>query len=301
MTEYYARSVYDIIPKMDYPPGDPNYTIGDMIITGSSQRASTFPPYFKWSTWRAFNGSVAGTKDPWVATTAACWLQMYIGMLDGHYYDVTNYTLTSGPAGTSLDTTPRNWTFSGSNDGITWTLLDTRTNEIYWGYGEQRVYTLASPGDYTYYKLNVTHNNYSISGSVIGEFSLRGRNIFLAPDAAGMGIYPAAGMCGIDVQSALPNNGIYALLRADIGGIMAYRKIKISSFSLRKENGETKYISVVLPSLVEADSIADMADGTLHLWRMNNGVATEIGNLALSDIRIDEGGKNQSITLQANA
>ncbi|WP_131539640.1 T9SS type B sorting domain-containing protein [Pedobacter nototheniae] len=75
-------------------------------------------------------------------------------------YVVNGYTLTTANDSPSRD--PRDWTFSGSNDGNQWVILDTRTQE---GGLESRLkkftYYLTNPGTtaYKFYKINFTNNN----------------------------------------------------------------------------------------------------------------------------------------------
>lgn len=59
-----------------------------------------------------------------------------------------------------LGRAPKTWTFKGSNDGSGFTTLDTQTNVAAWSATEERSYSIASPGSYTYYRLEVTatHN-----------------------------------------------------------------------------------------------------------------------------------------------
>ena len=54
---------------------------------------------------------------------------------------------------------PKSWSLLGSNDGVSWTTLDTQTNQADTVSGDTRTYTVASPGSYKYYRLNVTANN----------------------------------------------------------------------------------------------------------------------------------------------
>lgn len=66
--------------------------------------------------------------------------------------------------GWSVDTwsnrCPKSWTFEGSNDGSTWTTLDTRTNvdQNIWIRWVERFFPISSPNSYLYYRLNVTAN-----------------------------------------------------------------------------------------------------------------------------------------------
>lgn len=55
---------------------------------------------------------------------------------------------------------PKSWTFQGSNDGSTWTTLDTRTGETGWATGEVRTYNIPKQVVvYQYYRFNFLENN----------------------------------------------------------------------------------------------------------------------------------------------
>ncbi len=55
---------------------------------------------------------------------------------------------------------PKSWTFSGSNDGSTWTVLDSQANETGWSTnGEERYYQFENSTAYEYYKFDCTANN----------------------------------------------------------------------------------------------------------------------------------------------
>lgn len=66
------------------------------------------------------------------------------------------YTVTSAAGSDTLD--PRDWVVEGSNDGVAWDLLDTRTGERFAWRQQTRVFLLAQPVGYAYYRLSVTAN-----------------------------------------------------------------------------------------------------------------------------------------------
>lgn len=80
------------------------------------------------------------------------------------------YTFTSANDASGRD--PKNWTLNGSNDGNTWTVVDTRTNEMFAARGLTNRYEIAGiPQAYKYYRVFLTANN----GSTIfqmGEWRL---------------------------------------------------------------------------------------------------------------------------------
>lgn len=72
---------------------------------------------------------------------------------------VATYALAPLNMSGNTSRTPSAWTFDGSNDGSSWTTLDTITSQTGWSVGEIRTYTIASPGSYVYYRLNISANN----------------------------------------------------------------------------------------------------------------------------------------------
>jgi len=109
--------------------------------------------------WLAFNGD---RTNGWQASSVPCWLQLDIGAGNGWILD--SYGIAGGYAGAPNG--PQAWTMEGSNDGTTWTTLDTQTGQTTgWGFSPGgavlNTYTIASPGTttYRYFRLNVTANN----------------------------------------------------------------------------------------------------------------------------------------------
>src|SRR5690606_38886916 len=67
---------------------------------------------------------------------------------------LTGYALTTTTAGADLD--PRSWRFEASNDGATWTTLDTRTDVASGSRGGERAFTVANTVAYALYRLTIT-------------------------------------------------------------------------------------------------------------------------------------------------
>ena len=67
--------------------------------------------------------------------------------------EISHYTLTSG---ITEHGDPTSWTLSGSADGSDWQVLDTRTGETFRWRRQTRPYTVAKPGSYRRYRLDVT-------------------------------------------------------------------------------------------------------------------------------------------------
>lgn len=106
--------------------------------------------------WKAFDHSaVPWANDYWwcgVIGGGQSWIQIAI---PGNINIVEGYAITANPI-LSQNNAPKAWTLQGSNDGIAWTVLDTRTNEITWGQSERRAYSAVASLAYAYYKLDFT-------------------------------------------------------------------------------------------------------------------------------------------------
>ena len=56
---------------------------------------------------------------------------------------------------------PRMWTFSGSNDGVSWRVLDRRSCETGWNNGEYRYYSFRNRRAYRKYRITFDHDGYT--------------------------------------------------------------------------------------------------------------------------------------------
>jgi putative alpha-1,2-mannosidase len=67
---------------------------------------------------------------------------------------IKQYTLTS--AGDLPARDPRSWNLQGSQDGTTWTTIDSRTDLSFDDRRQTRAFVVAHPGSYTSYRLQIT-------------------------------------------------------------------------------------------------------------------------------------------------
>jgi hypothetical protein len=65
-----------------------------------------------------------------------------------------SYALTSANDVPGRD--PKSWMLQGSTDGATWKQLDSRTGQTFTARFQKKSYTIATPGSYGYYRLNIT-------------------------------------------------------------------------------------------------------------------------------------------------
>jgi hypothetical protein len=92
----------------------------------------------------------------WLAfVNPPCWLAY--DFKDEQAYKISSYAMTS--ANDAAERDPTEWTLEGSNDGgTTWTVVDTRTGEGFSDRLQTREFTVATPGVYKKYRLNITKN-----------------------------------------------------------------------------------------------------------------------------------------------
>ena len=115
----------------------------------------------------------------WLDTSSTSWLQFKLSEPEA----VIKYALTS--ANDSAGRDPRNWNFAGSNDGVNWTQLDTRTNEIFNERFQTNVYEFENETEYLFYRLNITANS-GQPYTQLAEFQLSNGIVLPPPLASDM-------------------------------------------------------------------------------------------------------------------
>ena len=144
------------------------YTPEADIATGGTASASADNAGNGEGAAQAFDGNI-NTKwyDP--VTGGTGWLQYQLASAAS----VDTYVLTS--AGDVPQRDPASWQFQGSNNGTTWTTLDTETGQVFANRGQAQNYNLTNTTSYLYYRLNVTANSggsgYGIQLAELGLFS----------------------------------------------------------------------------------------------------------------------------------
>jgi F5/8 type C domain len=113
--------------------------------------------------WDAFDGDLT-TK--WTASTSTGTLALDLGSAQ----QLSTYGII-GPISGQATLGPKTWTFEGSNNNSTWTVLNTQTNVSSWSALETRYYSISTTGSYRYYRLNITVNQGSGNLSIV-EFLL---------------------------------------------------------------------------------------------------------------------------------
>lgn len=143
--------------------------------------------------WQAFDASDTSMWISEVGETPA-WIAYDFGSprnIDQYSLTFVNGSLTSRA--------PKDWTFEGWNSS-SWVILDTRTGETNWAGTETRTYSVASPGNYAKYRLNITDDNDVRSGVVVISF---GRVSFESCVTPGPNDVCPAGSQVVDLRTGL--------------------------------------------------------------------------------------------------
>ncbi len=162
-------------PGTNFDLAPHNMTANNLPSPYVASASSTFGSN---SAFHAFDGAL-GLVQYWIGTGGGVdWLQLDIGA--GRKGVVTSYYVQASLENEPLRM-PKDFTLQGSNDGSTWTVLDTEAGQTGWGNGEVRGWPVSGASYYRYYRLNITANNGDATFTDVGEMYLLG---FLAPSAA---------------------------------------------------------------------------------------------------------------------
>ena len=133
------------------------------VAAASNEASSSF------AAWKAFDRNNT-TEWSTSGTSGVGWLSYDFG---ASYSPVVKYYSVMGrPNGESTTNLgPKTWTFEGSTNGSSWTVIDTQTNAANWSQGESRTFSTSNTTAYRYYRINVSVNQGN-TNLCIGEFTL---------------------------------------------------------------------------------------------------------------------------------
>ena len=122
--------------------------------------------------WGAFDRDTAGTanNNRWLASTTTGWIQYDFG--SGNAKVIKSYAVAP-PSPATDNRGPKTWTMQGSNNGSSWTTLDTQTNvPAFSTNGEERMFSMSNTTAYRYYRMNITANQGAGDYVGLGELKL---------------------------------------------------------------------------------------------------------------------------------
>ncbi|WP_052487494.1 GH92 family glycosyl hydrolase [Gordoniibacillus kamchatkensis] len=119
---------------------------------------------------------------------------------------VSMYTLTSSSGSSNAD--PKSWVVKGSNDGKSWTMLDTRSNETFPWRQQTRAFAINSDAEYSMYRLEITANGGGTSTS-LAEVEFLGSDISDQDSVAkAIAALDLGNTNNVTVAVALPSAGV---------------------------------------------------------------------------------------------
>jgi hypothetical protein len=143
----------DLIPAMT------GYTTPSGVASASSEYTTI--DHSVGLAWQAFlsDPPPAGATAGWLTVqgTTTGWL-MYQFPAAKIVQSYIIKSLGSTPIGSLETDAPRDWTFEGSNDGATWTVLDTQVGQVFQPL-DSRPFAFTNSTAYLYYRINITLNN----------------------------------------------------------------------------------------------------------------------------------------------
>lgn len=149
---------------------------------------------------KAFDGS---TSTKWYNTGSAPPGWIAYQFAGGCAWTVTQYKVSSANDVSQRD--PKNWVFQGSEDGSTWTTLDSQTGQTFASRYQTNTYNVTNATPYRYYRLYVSANSGGSSyGIQLSEFAL-----LSSPSDAGDKVPPSLSVPANITTDATLANGAY--------------------------------------------------------------------------------------------
>ena len=204
----------------------------------------------------AFNGDSGSKWFCYNSTTG--WIQYDFGANNAQV--VKRYTINSADV---VARDPKAWQFQGSQDGSTWTTLDTQSGQSFAVQNAQNTYDIGNTTAYRYYRLNITANNGDANGVAISELGLWGDTGRTIPD----GRYSFASRLSnkvIDLVNGGTADGTDAVQWGWNGG--DDQKWDLAYLG----NGQYKLTGVASGKLLEVSGASTSNGGIVQIWSSNN-------------------------------
>lgn len=175
------------ISAQKYPALASYISMTEQIVSPKMTSNTTPAPYVasastvfsaSYTAWKAFDQTAGPSGgDSWHSAVGSvpgnAWLQIDLGAPTrvGRYMIASRGIGNSG--GTGWTSSAGTWELLGSNDGVSWTSVDSRAGEVYTSLYEKHYFNLASKVTYRFYRINVLDTS-SPGGTYtnIGEFTL---------------------------------------------------------------------------------------------------------------------------------
>jgi hypothetical protein len=195
--KYYINQIDTVNTTDSLPDMTANNSPSGTALASTENAASN-------AAWIAMSNDSANS---WVTTTPNTTGFLQFGFNNGQTAKIIKKYIIEGQTGQPTRA-PRDWTFKGSNDGTTFTTLDTQTNQ-YFSSGERKTYNnFTNTTSYVFYRLDITANNGSTSVS-IQEFELYEADTY----------YNMTIISETSTASASPDNAHIALFNEEVDAL----------------------------------------------------------------------------------
>jgi hypothetical protein len=243
--------------------------------------------------WIAFDGSVASTGNAWVST-AGSGPTGWVAYQFPSTRRMVRYSLTASIDSTNTNQNPTAWEWQGSDDGITWTTLQTVTGQ---SLGPGSIYdsgVLTQPNSYLRYRINITASGAGATQTRVGELSFF-EYINGARTASIGGNFLASSPRTINLQATTPlfhGNNIPVLTVNHSGAspfvLNAANTITGSFSSGVISHINTGALTITCPSMGGSGSnsgntLIRSGSGTLNINSVLNGASSNASNVTLSN------------------
>ena len=201
--------------------------------------------------------------------------------------------------GANYDFTPYSWNFLASNDGTSWTTLDTRTGINNWSSGVWQEFTFSNNQNYRYYRLQITDNNGNgNTGVYLDEMEMKEEiltdytNFYVKDDKVGIGTNSPT--TNLDVNGSFRfsdgNEATGKVLISDANGVASWQdKSSVGDVDFYKAN-TTETPTNINDDIYTMGNVAIGKNTALFPLEINSNTATRAVNIALDE------SSNQSVT-----
>ena len=188
---YIDGKLSNIYKSIEEPWNNPtftDYTSGNYTVSGNCEvnDGITFKDNYL---WKMFDGSSGAYISPINSTSD---IINFYSNNKNYNLNITQYSIQAGAyqmdiLGTISDvfSYPSTWIFEGSKDGITWDVLDTKTNQTF-SPNEKKEFTIDNTNYYRYYRIVITGSKGATQSAVaIDQITFAGKQRTLAVNKMG--------------------------------------------------------------------------------------------------------------------
>jgi fibronectin type 3 domain-containing protein len=219
-----GKTCYYVVSAVNSLGQSGNSSQASGVPTATVASASTDNPPNETAA-KAFDGST-GTKWFNAGGGNTGWLQLYLG---GPLKTVVRYDLSSANDVPGRD--PRNWQFQGSQNGTTWTTLDTRTNETFASRLLTKQYSITNTMACAYYRLDITANNGDANGIQLSEMAFTYKveaptnlTATAGDSQVTLNWTASSGATGYNLKRSTISNGTYTVIAGNLAAL-AYTNV----------------------------------------------------------------------------